>query len=202
MSGEPSLSIVIPTIGRVTLSRTLESIESQRLIDGDQVVVVTDGDRPLARYIWDEYKLPGVCEMVPINRQGNKIFPPRNRGVELSTADFIGFMDDDDYYTDGAFDAIRRGIAQDLTKAHMFRERLPGGKVVPTDANINTSNFGQPCFLVPNHDVPKWVEHHHDARLFTAAAEKEYGFLWHDDLIAIIPFHNRYRMVKRIIPGR
>jgi len=202
MQHEPTLSIVIPTIGRVTLARTLESIKNQRLIDGDQVVVVGDGDKPRAMDIWNEFELPGVCEMVPLNRPNNKIFPPRNRGVELATADFIGFMDDDDYYTPGAFDMIRTGIAKSPFKAHMFKERLPNGTVVPDGTDIERSNFGQPCFLVPNHDVPKWVENVNDARRFTVAAEKVYGFMWHQDLIAIIPWHNNYKMVTRKIVGR
>ena len=55
----PRLSIIIPTIGRATLARTLATIAAQDLLPGDEVLVIGDGRQPEAERIFAASGLPG-----------------------------------------------------------------------------------------------------------------------------------------------
>ena len=55
----PRLSIIIPTIGRATLARTLATIAAQELLPGDEVLVIGDGPQPEAERMFQAAGLPG-----------------------------------------------------------------------------------------------------------------------------------------------
>src|SRR5512147_1401720 len=48
-----SISVIIPTCGRNSLQQTLESVASQKLVSGDEVIVVADGRSDSARALCD-----------------------------------------------------------------------------------------------------------------------------------------------------
>ena len=60
-------SIIVPTCGRRSLGRTLESIRRQALVDGDEVLLITDGPQPLAMDLFRASGLPGRCLEMPAN---------------------------------------------------------------------------------------------------------------------------------------
>ena len=109
-----ALSIIIPTLGRPTLSATLDSVVGQ-LRGGDEVWIVSDGPRPDALKMAQRYaaKLGGALIRFAEGpaTPGGMGGPQRNRGMQLATGSHLLFMDDDDVYLPGALDAIRRGIA-------------------------------------------------------------------------------------------
>jgi glycosyltransferase involved in cell wall biosynthesis len=89
---QPTVSVVIPTIGRPELLRAVESVANQSV--STQIIVVVD--RPDAFY--------PVRQMlknydVVIERNPRKGAPAaRNHGVEIATAKYVAFLDDDDYW--------------------------------------------------------------------------------------------------------
>lgn len=104
----PTLTIVVPTIGRPTLQTTLDSIARQTLIAGDRVIVALD--------TFDEPPRPDVAalvasygfELLPVDGgvhfMGN---PQLNAAIAGCTTDYLCALGDDDVYVDGAIDRLR-----------------------------------------------------------------------------------------------
>ncbi|NJD20957.1 MAG: glycosyltransferase family 2 protein, partial [Gemmatimonadetes bacterium] len=111
---EPTLSVVVATIGRPTLGATIASIKAQRLIEGDEVLIAVDGPFPRAVEIARQAGPP--FRWVQTTRRGywghgirNWVFD--HQGTDDATrlrGDLVAAMDDDNVFTPWAFDAIRR----------------------------------------------------------------------------------------------
>lgn len=148
----PTLSIVVPTLGKACLEGTLKTIRDQRLVDGDQVIVVQDGaDDENTQRVFAQSGLPGLC--VATGKAAHDFgATPRNLGMRLATANYLCFSDDDDVYLPGAFDAIRRRAAEHPRRPLMFRNRVSAwnGRIRWEDKTIRPHNVGTPMFVVPN----------------------------------------------------
>ncbi|HRV17841.1 MAG TPA: glycosyltransferase family A protein [Myxococcota bacterium] len=117
----PTLSIIIPTIGRPTLRRTLESIKAQQLIDGDEVILVQDGPADESvKNLLTEYQLPGWYDAT--GKQSHDAgATPRNYAMPRAKGKLLLFMDDDDRYLPNAFQEIRKEAQQHPKRPLMFR---------------------------------------------------------------------------------
>ena len=97
-------STVIPTIGRSTLARAVESVLSQDLPDADfEVIVVNDSGAPLPPADWQDS--PRV-QVIDTNRHERCV--ARNTGAAVATGDYLHFLDDDDWLLPGALQSLRR----------------------------------------------------------------------------------------------
>ena len=98
------ISTIIPTVGRDTLQRAVESVLRQ---EGDgfevEVVVVNDTGEPLSSERWQESSRTRVVR-TPEPRSRPAI--GRNVGVEAAAGTFLHFLDDDDWMRPGAFEAF------------------------------------------------------------------------------------------------
>lgn len=89
----PSVTVVVPTIGRPELRRALDSVRAQTATDVSIVVVL---DRP------DEQKaveslLDGRDRLIVTDgAQGGAV--ARNRGIDSAATEYISFLDDDDWW--------------------------------------------------------------------------------------------------------
>lgn len=114
---QPTISFIVPTISRPTLSALME-----RLIEdmgpGDQVILVGDGRQHGSRG-WPE-KDPRILYFeFPGGRHGN---PGRDFALTHATGDFIMYIDDDDNLIPGAINhVIRPAIATAPERPHVFR---------------------------------------------------------------------------------
>jgi cellulose synthase/poly-beta-1,6-N-acetylglucosamine synthase-like glycosyltransferase len=95
------ISVVIPTIGRATLTRAVESVFAQELDDVFEIIVVNDSGTPLEGF--DCLLLPGV-RVVTTNR--SKLPTARNVGAAMATGEFLYFLDDDDYLLPGGLEHL------------------------------------------------------------------------------------------------
>lgn len=200
---EIRLSVVVPTIGRATLKRTLLSLQPQ-LCPGDEVVVVADGPsaRAVAREATCTLGLPLVLADTPPTRcWGNA---QRDLGMRLARGTHLLFIDDDDAYEPGAFDAIRSKVGQNPTVAHIFRMRFGPGHpawwhdpdhplVLWSEPMLRAQNVGSPMVVLPNRPelLPAWTDG--DAGdvisdfLFLRRAIPRFGVpVWHEDVIAVV----------------
>jgi glycosyltransferase involved in cell wall biosynthesis len=123
---EPTLSIIVPTLGRKTLERTLRSIAGQ-VRPGDEVLVVCD-------------------------ETGDSGDSARMSGMERARGSHLAFMDDDDVYAPGAFEKMRHFARENPGRIGIFKMQHPvgtthwrDGEPVLRYANVSTQNF-----LVPN----------------------------------------------------
>lgn len=98
----PDISYVVPTVGRPSLFRLLETIRRQKDVTAEVIVVFDGVPSSLARY--DETLVRQV--RLP-KRQGTS--RSRNTGASLARGSFISFVDDDDWLAQGhAITALTR----------------------------------------------------------------------------------------------
>jgi len=119
------LSVIVPTTGRTTIGRTLDSITPQ-LLPGDEVIVIRD-------------------------QSGDWGATPRTRGMREATGSHILFMDDDDVYLPDAFARIRSALRLAPNRPHLFQlHREPIGDVLWKDAAVRVANVSTQMFVTPN----------------------------------------------------
>ena len=94
-------STIIPTIGRPSLSRAVESVLAQA---GEQieVIVVNDSGKPLPPATWQQSEM---VRIIPTNRRERSV--ARNTGAAAAKGRFLHFLDDDDWLAPGAFQHLQ-----------------------------------------------------------------------------------------------
>lgn len=96
-------SSIIPTVGRSSLQRAVESVLSQSLPPEEfEVIVVNDSGRPLQPAPWQQS--PRVRVVTTMKRER---CVARNTGAALARGDYLHFLDDDDWLAPGALAALR-----------------------------------------------------------------------------------------------
>jgi glycosyltransferase involved in cell wall biosynthesis len=139
-----SLSIIIPTVGRISLKDTLNSVVPQ-LVQGDEVLVVADGPVMMARAMAKELGA-SYLETPPTHSWGHA---QRNYGMAAAKGKYLAFMDDDDVYLPGALDAMRRAIAEHEGRLFIFRMmyRL---SLLWAEPRIAPGNVSTQMYVFPN----------------------------------------------------
>jgi glycosyltransferase involved in cell wall biosynthesis len=95
-------SVIIPTVGRPTVSRAVRSVLDQEFSqDGFEVIVVNDSGRPLPAAEWQE---SARVRVVHTNRHERSI--ARNTGAAIALGEYLCFLDDDDWLLSGALEHI------------------------------------------------------------------------------------------------
>ncbi len=92
----PELSVVIPTLGRAMLIRTLESVLAAQGADGIEVIVVGEiQDADVLRDVIAITAEHANVRHLPVSWKTGDSSRKKNRGVEESRADIVAFLDDD-----------------------------------------------------------------------------------------------------------
>jgi glycosyltransferase involved in cell wall biosynthesis len=126
------ITLIIPTIGRDTLTRTLESLIAQTNPDWNAIVVF-DGISP-------SIKSPDVrIQFIEIPNKKNAGFV-RNEGIKVATTEWIGFVDDDDILTPNYIECFNRDKIN--TDVVLFRMKMPDGKIIPVPGDTEFK-FGE-----------------------------------------------------------
>jgi glycosyltransferase involved in cell wall biosynthesis len=91
-------TVIIPTIGRATLSRSIDSVLGQDFSgEGYEVVVVNDSGESLSEADWINSERVTV---LATNRRERSV--ARNTGAAIARGDYLCFLDDDDWLLPGA----------------------------------------------------------------------------------------------------
>lgn len=183
-----TFSIIMPTLGRPSLAGVMGILVPQ-LSSGDEVFVIGDGPTPSARAMMEFFVHPGIHyeEMGPIWNWGN---PQRNWGMERAKKDFLVFLDDDDEPVPGGLNLVRKLIAPDPSKPHVFRVSLPWG-TIPTRKEIVTDNLSGQCVIFPNDPerLGRWTGRYaadFDFIKSTLAHYKPGEIVWHDEIVCTV----------------
>lgn len=107
----PTLSLIIPTAGRASLRRTLESAAPQ-VLPGDECIVVgdvLDGPLPQTEAICRDF--PWVRYIEHAGEAHTWGHEQMAAGIGQARGDWLFGNDDDDVWTPDAFAAIREAIA-------------------------------------------------------------------------------------------
>jgi glycosyltransferase involved in cell wall biosynthesis len=96
-------SVVIPTIGRETLSRAVHSVLEQTLTADDfEIIVVNDSGQPLAEADWQQSER---VRWITTNRRERSV--ARNAGAAVAKGKYLCFLDDDDWLLPNALEHFR-----------------------------------------------------------------------------------------------
>lgn len=145
---EPFLSIILPTIGKATLVRTLRSIKIQHGVSYE-LLLVSDGPSKVAKSLWEQFGFPGQYIEVPGGPSGDWGHTPRNLAMPRASGKWLMSIDDDDVYLDGVFAKISELLNKGPEIPHLFRMKRPpdliwkgGGGLV--EGNVSTQNIVTP----------------------------------------------------------
>jgi hypothetical protein len=120
-----TISFIVPTVGRSSLTCALGSIER---CPSDEVIVV-------------QHDPPG-------GHWGNE---ERQAGVDRATCDYLAFLDDDDTYVPGHRDLMERAICEGAPGVPiLFRVQYPSGRMIWKSKWVKNGNVSAQMILVPN----------------------------------------------------
>lgn len=92
----PSISIIVPVYNiEEYLPRCIESILRQTYTNL-QLVLVDDGSKDRSGALCDEYAKKDSRILV-VHKENGGSSSARNRGIEVATGEYLGFVDSDDY---------------------------------------------------------------------------------------------------------
>ena len=190
-----TISILLPTISRPTLAKTLKSLKCQEWIEGDEVIVIADGHQPLAHKLWEQFRLPGRFIEVP-GPNNDFGHTPRNLVMPSVTGDYLMAIDDDDELASGAIAAVRKALGENPGRPHLFRMTgEPCFGTVWKHQEVVERNVGTPMFVVPTAGQ-KWgrytPRHGGDCDFIksTLAMWPDDSVVWRQEIIALIRPNN------------
>lgn len=100
------ISVIIPVYnGSKYLKRCLDSILNQTY-KNIEIVAIDDGSSDESYLILNEYKDRNPTKMIVLTQENRGIAKTRNRGIAMSTGDYIMFCDNDDYYELDCFEKL------------------------------------------------------------------------------------------------
>ncbi len=189
------LSIIIPTIGRPELRRTLESLEAAGIRSTDEVFVIADGKHPEARLICEDFQGLLNLQYLETRKTGGFGGHQRNVGMGLAKGTHVLFMDDDDRYTAGALEVVRKAVSASPNAPHFFKmesmtDRRPW-KRIWEEKRVFLGNVGSPMFVFPIIDglLGTWPMSHCSDFGFVSDTIPRFGedrIVWHEEVIAEI----------------
>lgn len=159
-----TFSVIIPTIGRETLLDTLSSVALQ-LENGDEVIVGRNLDPP-----------HGHAKV-------------RNSAMKRAAGTHLLFMDDDDVYTENALYTIRKAVAQQPTRIHIFKMQYMDGHTLWAHPEVEYANIGTPMLCIPNDERKgSWSEAYGSDYDFlqTTLMNHDQSPVFHADIVALI----------------
>jgi hypothetical protein len=158
----PRLSVIVTTTGRTSLPATLASIRAQRLLEGDEILLVHDGQAGIQTIIaWDQARLPGQIVVLPTGPHGDWGALARTTGQMRASGSHLLWQDDDDVYLPGAFDVIRREIVRSPQDILLFRLAYPGGKLLWRAPVIQCRNVSTQMYVIPRAArLGRWGSHY------------------------------------------
>lgn len=174
------ISFIVPTTGRPTLQRTLESIETR---PGDEILVVGNVDEMTNVDAIQDV----LVRFIPYPCHGGWGGAERAVGTSYARGKYLSFMDDDDCYARGARFALGMAILSTPDRPMIFRMRYPNGMYLWQDQAIRCGNVGTPMIVVPN--VPEklgvWSDSYvADFEFLTSMKWSPDEVVWRPEIIA------------------
>lgn len=132
----PKVSVIIPIYNvEQYLSRCLDSVLAQTLKD-IQVICINDCSSDNSLKVLNEYAIKDSRLNVIDLKQNKGAAFARNRGLEIATGEFLGFVDPDDYIDLDYYEKLyNEAIKEDADIVKCIR------KTVHQDGNITTSKL-------------------------------------------------------------
>jgi len=157
----PWLSVVIPTIGRQSLSATLDSLRVQPESDGVEVLVVADTHGPInAQLNYSHKRVEDLgFDWLELDAGVNCVGQPqRTYGAKAATAPWVWFTQDDNIAAEHSLLAIQSAIeAQPRARPLFFQMQTYWGARIWQTPVLAQGNIDADCLVFPR-EVAKQVE--------------------------------------------
>ena len=149
MNNHPLISVIIPVYNvEKYLNKCIDSILAQTY-KNIEIIIIDDGSTDNCGKICDEYALSDNRIKV-IHKSNSGVSAARNDGIEISSGDYIVFVDSDDYVTVDYVECLYNGLLEndadmavcgyvipDAEKCEKIaNEFLPGNSVISSDETI------------------------------------------------------------------
>jgi hypothetical protein len=95
-------STIIPTVGRPSLPRAVQTVLQQKVTFDFEIIVVNDGERPVPPADWR--RSPHVQIIQTTQRERGAA---RNAGAAIARGAYLHFLDDDDWLAPGGLAALQ-----------------------------------------------------------------------------------------------
>lgn len=175
---DKSISIITPTIGRLSLEQTINSVYNQ-LADDDEIIVVGDGKCNIAAAICNKYEKVKYFE---IQKSGCYGALCRDFGINAAKNPFIWFLDDDDSALPESIATIKSSIDPGKDKMYLFKMKNPN---VWITKNLIVGNLSSQTIVVPKRqDLPRWGLQYAGDYHFAKACAEFLNVVWIDKVIA------------------
>jgi GR25 family glycosyltransferase involved in LPS biosynthesis len=129
------ITFIIPTIGRQTLPKTVESLQNLHSTDW-KAIIVFDGIKPTFHTNDERIKVISIDKKGEKNHAGRV----RNAGIKLAETNWIGFVDDDDILLPTYIDDFKESLLH-KPDVIIFKMLNNDGRILPpvdaTDFYIN-----------------------------------------------------------------
>lgn len=179
-----SINIILTTIGRESLRRMLKSLVHQ-LYSCDYLTIISDGgrnDKYVREYLNEQEFVATVIHIHNYIALGYWGHASRNKYQNLLPGDVLLNADDDDRYTDGAFDKIRESVKE--KKLYIFKHEDNGNFAWSIEGKVELGNIGTSCGVIPNtHDLPDWKLVYGGDAGFYVELSKRFSCEWVDHVI-------------------
>lgn len=189
-----SLTVIVPTVSRPTLARTLKSLTGQWWEPEDRIIVLGDGRQPQAKALTAQFASRYGHKYVeylggPCNDWSHT---PRNwllHKIGLTTTHFC-ILDDDDVWVSDAARLIHLAIEEAPTAMHLFRmdctTRPDVGKVLWANKEIREANVGTPMSVCPVDDKIAYYGTRYGGDFdFIHAESQTHDVVWHEEVICL-----------------
>lgn len=177
-----SFNIICTTIGRNSLGRLIDSIKDQ-LQPQDFLTIISDSNHDYVKNVLSNYNVNFtlthiINEGEPLGKFGH---PLLNKHINNVDGDFIMFADDDDYYVDDAFEAIRHYVKE--KKLYIFKHKW-GNTISWVDKVVRLGNIGKCMGTIPNtKNLPLFQEDVFGDGLFYEDLSKMFEYEFIDKII-------------------
>lgn len=175
---DKSFNVILTTINRPSLKGMVDSILPQLNEIDYLTIIVDDGD------INNELTKDAKCNVIWIKNSeklGCYGHGSRNKWQNILPGDYFMNGDDDDIYTEGAMDTIRKKCTQN--KLYIFK-MLFDGKEVWDLPSLHFANIGTPCGVYPKIiNLPKWEERYGGDFDFYESLSKRLDYEFCDNII-------------------
>lgn len=147
MDSKPKVSIIVPIYNvEKYLIKCVDSLVNQTLKE-IEIILVDDGSPDNCPKICDDYAKKDTRIKV-IHKQNAGVSAARNTGIEVATADWLAFVDADDWVEEDMFEeAYKRTINNDVDmvlfnfysnyeKSEIINKKIPQEDFITEDKNI------------------------------------------------------------------
>lgn len=137
------ISIIVPIYNSEKyLEKCLESIVNQTIINELQIILINDGSTDNSESIIDRYVQKFPKSIIKINKSNGGQASARNKGLELANAEYIMFVDSDDYIEKNKLTELyeyTKNSNKDLVVFN-YAEIKDNNKTIKKGLNIQTNN--------------------------------------------------------------